>query len=341
MDRRNFIGLSTAAVAGAISSSSSVLHAGDPALYSSPPDPARELNPNTQWLREAKWGLFSHYLVHMPSAPVPEDMTGRKWNKKVNSFRIKEFGDQLTELKVPYFFITIGQGGGYFCSPSENYERLMGPSEGRLSERDLVGELAKELESRGIRMGVYLTSRTRKPEVQDLWLPVITEWSKRWGKTVSAWWLDGNRKVNPDYKSFTDAYKAGNPDSIVAYNTGPVGMNRDQLMPATEYEDYLAGECDYFLPTCGIRVFDGKEYYLGPNISGDQLHFLNFLGAWWGTGEPRFANDLVCSWTKHINDHSGTVSWDVPLSDEGIIQDNYYKQIKALSSSIANESHSE
>jgi len=108
-------------------------------------NPEKELNPNTQWLREAKWGLFTHYLVHMPSAPVPEDMTAEKWNKKVNSFQVKKFADQLVELKVPYFFITIGQGGGYYCSPNKTYERLFGSSNGKFSSRDLVLELAKEL----------------------------------------------------------------------------------------------------------------------------------------------------------------------------------------------------
>jgi hypothetical protein len=78
----------------------------------------KELNPNTKWLRDAKWGLFTHYLVHMPSAPVPENMSAEIWNKKVKSFQVKKFADQLSELKVPYFFITIGQGGGYYCSPN-------------------------------------------------------------------------------------------------------------------------------------------------------------------------------------------------------------------------------
>jgi hypothetical protein len=308
-------------------------------------NPDKELNPNTQWLRDAKWGLFAHYLVHMPSAPVPEDMTAEKWNAKVNSFDVKAFADQLVELHVPYFFITIGQGGGYFCSPNENYERLLGPSLGKLSKRDLIADLAEELVPRGIRLGVYLTSRTRKPELQEEWLQVITEWSKRWGTSVSAWWLDGNRTVNSDYKSFTDAFKSGNPNAIVAYNTGPVGMNRHQLLPATVHEDFLAGECDYFLPTSGIspkglvdrRIFhplESTDYYQGPNISGDQLHFLNFLGAWWGTGEPRFPNGLVNSWTKHVIDNSGAVTWDLPLSDEGIIPESYFKQVKALSEYI-------
>ena len=66
-------------------------------------------------------------------------------------------------------------------------------------------------------------------------------------------------------------------------------MNRKQLMPVTEHEDFLAGECDYTLPTCGItpevyrernvwNTLDSTDFYQGPNISGDQLHFLNFLG---------------------------------------------------------------
>ena len=51
-------------------------------------NPDKELNPNTKWLRDAKWGLFTHYLVHMPSAPVPGNMTAEIWNKKVNSFQV-------------------------------------------------------------------------------------------------------------------------------------------------------------------------------------------------------------------------------------------------------------
>ena len=348
MKRRTFIGLSAAAVVVMLAVLPCGLKAQDRAVENWKINPDKELNPNTKWLRDAKWGLFTHYLVHMPSAPVPEDMTAEKWNKKVNSFQIKKFADQLTELKVPYFFITIGQGGGYFCSPNDNYERLIEPSEGKLSERDLIADLAAELVPRGIKLGVYLTGRVRKPDSQEQWLQVITEWSKRWGTSVSAWWIDGNRNTNPDYKSFTEAFKSGNPNAIVAYNTGPVGMNRAQLIPATEYEDFLAGECDYFLPTSGIspkglvsrHIFhplNTTDYYQGPNISGDQLHFLNFLGAWWGTGEPRFSDALVISWTKHVIDHSGAVTWDLPLSDDGIIPENYFKQVKALSQSINNE----
>lgn len=311
-------------------------------------NPDKELNPNTKWLREAKWGLFSHYMVHMPSGPIPDEMNGEKWNVKVNSFQIEKFADQLTELKVPYFFITIGQGGNYYCSPNATFEKLFGPSDGKLSSRDLVLELAKELNSRGIKMGVYLPAKGRREsaEVQLKWREVITEWSVRWGDLVSAWWIDGAVFESPDvYKAYTEAFKSGNANAIVSYNVGAIGIKRQQMVPVTEYEDFLAGECDYVLPTIGNtpevyrerkvwNPLETTDFYKGPNVLGDQLHFLNFLGSWWSTGEPRFSEALIIGWTQHVIENSGAVTWDLPLSDEGIIPENYFKQVKALSKSI-------
>ena len=69
---------------------------------------------------------------------------------------------------------------------------------------------------------------------------------------------------------------------------------------------------------------------MGPNIAGDQLHFLTFLGSFWGLGEPRFPNELVVGGTKHINNHGGTISWDIPLTDSGIIPENHFKQLQVL-----------
>lgn len=300
-------------------------------------DPAKELNPNCQWLREAKWGLFAHYLAHPASTRVPTEMSAQRWNQKVASFRIKALADQLTELRAPYFFITIGQGGGYYCSPNQTYERLFGPSGGKLTTRDLVAELAKELPARGIRLGVYLPAvgRRESAEVQQKWREVITEWSERWGEAISAWWIDGAVYPSPDtFKAFTAAFRAGSPKALVSYNVGPLGMEPDPKLPVTVHEDFLAGETNWHLPVSGVRPWDGKKYYMGPNISGDQLHYLTFLGSFWGLGEPRFPDELVVGWTKHTNNHGGTVSWDVPLSDEGLIPVTHFRQIKVLGDSI-------
>ena len=341
MKRRKFIGLSAAGIAGTASAVPSVFHAGTLEEKSQEPITEKELNPNTLWLRDAKWGFFTHYLPHMPSDEIPDHMTGELWTKKVNSFNVKRFGQQLSELNTPYFFITIGQKRGWYCSPNKAYEEMFGNGEGCLTERDLVQELADELVPRGIRMCVYLPNggRNATSEEQGMFQQVIREWSERWGKSISAWWIDGGVFSGPDrYKEYSDAYKAGNPDALVSYNTGPIGMTRDLKKPATEYEDYTAGETNWHLPVSGFRPWDKKEYYLGPNISGDQLHFLTFMGSFWGYGsEPRFPDELVIGWNKHIANHGGTISWDVPLTDSGEITDPYMRQLDLLSKSLKNQ----
>jgi len=331
MKRRKLLRLSAALLTVTMAVLPSVLNAQKGIVENWQYNPDKELNPNTKWLREAKWGLFTHY--------IGSGHSGEEWNARVNSFQVKKFADQLTELKVPYFFITIGRSRS-FCSPNETYERLFGPSNGKLSDRDLVADLAAELIPRGIKLCLYINAvgRGESVERQGMWRQVITEWSERYGESISAWWIDGAAYQSPEvYEAYTAAFKAGNQKALVSYNVGPVGTNRDQLLPVSEHEDYLAGECDFILPTCGVRIFDGKKYYLGPNISGDQLHFLNFMGPWWGgnvQGEPRFSDDLVISWTKHINDHAGTVTWDLPLSHDGIMPNSFFKQVKALSNAI-------
>ncbi len=334
MKRRNFLGLSSAALAATLSAKSSVLQADFLERNFVEEDVEKKLNPKTKWLREARWGFFTHYLPHMPSDRVPDDMTGKLWNKKVNSFRVSDFGDQLSEIGAPYFFITIGQGGGYYCSPNSCYKPVFGSPDGRVTERDLVAELAVELVPRGIKMCVYLSAKhgMESASKREAYLQMIREWSERWGKSISAWWVDGGVLPTPEmYKDYTDAFKAGNKDVLIAYNTGPIGMTKDLKQPATDLEDYLAGETNWHLPVSGFRPWDQKKYYLGPNFSGDQLHFLTFLGTFWGTGDPRFPDELVNGWTKHTNLHGGTISWDVPLLDNGIIPEKHFRQLKVLS----------
>ena len=64
MKRRNFLALSTAAAAGVLDYSSSILVADSGEGDGREHIAKKELNPNTNWLREANWGLFIHYLAH-------------------------------------------------------------------------------------------------------------------------------------------------------------------------------------------------------------------------------------------------------------------------------------
>src|SRR5678816_2766465 len=152
------------------------------------------------WLREARYGLMVHFLPQGPD-----------WEKAVNEFDVNVFADDAKAAGAKYVLFTLGQNSGYYCSPNATYERYAGYREHeRCSRRDLPLELADALSKRGIRLMLYLPSRSPQqdpkamaglsdvgewePAPQEFtrkWSEVIREWSQRYGRRVSGWWFDG------------------------------------------------------------------------------------------------------------------------------------------------------
>ncbi len=120
----------------------------------------------------------------------------------------------------------------------------------------------------------------------------------------------------PNFKTFVAAMKAGNPDSMVAFNPGV----KNPVISLTEYEDYTAGEI----------AWDFPMYHPGLWPKNKQYHILSFLGSLWGQGEPRFPTEFVVGYTRHIKSHGGVVSWDVRINYNGLIKDAFLKQLRAI-----------
>jgi len=59
------------------------------------------------WLKEAKFGVFVHYLGEGPN-----------WNERVESFDVEKFVEQLQRTATGYLILTLGQNSGYYCSPN-------------------------------------------------------------------------------------------------------------------------------------------------------------------------------------------------------------------------------
>ena len=86
----------------------------------------------------------------------------------------------------------------------------------------------------------------RLVEFQRNWEDVIRDWSLRWGRDVSGWWIDGCYFADamyrfddpPNFASFAAALKAGNPNAIVAFNPGV----KVPVVAHSKHEDYVAGE---------------------------------------------------------------------------------------------------
>ncbi|NLG50749.1 MAG: hypothetical protein GX552_11610 [Chloroflexi bacterium] len=307
---------------------------------------------NTDWFRDARWGVFTHYLTGSQTS-------AEEWNAQVNAFDVEGLARQLEQIRAPYYFITIGQNSGHYCAPNSTYDELVGIAPSKCSQRDLIADLYEALAPRGITLMVYLpsgapaadpvamqrlnwrwgfegdwptaweTTRTgeRLVEFQLKWEAIIREWSLRWGHRVAGWWFDGcyfademyRHPEPPNFASFAAAAKAGNPDSLVAFNPGVLVP----VISHSEHEDYTAGEISDAFPVCPGRWVDDAQY-----------HILSYLGERWGKGDPRFPDEFVIGYTKHVNAHEGVVTWDVPISKGGLIPQPFVRQLTVLSEAL-------
>jgi len=307
------------------------------------------------WFRQAKWGVFTHYLTG-------PDTTAENWNKQVDSFDVKALANQLKSTGAKYYFITIGQNSGHYCSPNATYDKYVGISPSKCSKRDLIADLYEALNPKGIKLMVYFPSgapaadkvaddklqwewgfkgdwpswtnnwpnpsdplRTGKrlAEFQKMWEEIIREWSTRWGKKVCGWWVDGcyfpdemyRHPDAPNFQSFAEAMRAGNPDAIVAFNPGVFAP----VQTMTDQEDFTAGETADAFPICP-----------GSKVSQAQYHILSYLGTNWSSGKPRFTDEFAIGYTKDVTNKGGVITWDVPIKSDGKIPQEFINQLKAI-----------
>jgi hypothetical protein len=313
----------------------------------------------TDWFKDAGWGVFCHYLADTASNSQPIDLTPDGWNRRVAAFDVSGFADQIESARARYCFLTIGQNSGFFCAPNATYDGYVGITPSKCSERDLIADLSDELGRRGIPLLVYLPAgapaadpiaverlgwewgyeggwphghevRTynRLLDFQLKWESVIIEWSERWGSQVRGWWVDGCYFADemyrdcdpPNFASFADAMRAGNPDSIVAFNPGV----KYPIITLTQEEDYTAGEIN----ECEQVQCEGRW------VGGAQWHMLSYLGETWGRGEPRYTDAQAIGFTQDAMAQEGVVSWDVPIQHSGLIPEPFAAQLRALGKEI-------
>jgi hypothetical protein len=301
------------------------------------------------WMKDAKFGVMTHYLADWQARVNHLTMSVDEWNKLVDNFDVEQMATQLQSAGVTYYQISIGQNSGYYLAPNPTYDKITGIQPSKCSKRDLVADLYEALHKRGIRLMVYLPSGGPggdkvadaalewrngpypNREFQLKWQQVISDWSKRWGNKVSGWWFDGcyfpnsmYRGEPPNFASFAAAARAGNPDAAVAFNPGVVY----RILSMTPHEDFTAGEIDKPDRVTIRRSADGK-------MDGVQIHMLSYLGETWGRGTPRFTNEQVINFSKKLWDAGGAVTWDVPVELTGKISPPFLDQLRALRTAAA------
>lgn len=299
----------------------------------------------TDWLHEAKWGVFIHYLAARASSSGGAETDSATWNRRVDAFDVRGLVGQLLEIRAKYCVLTLGQNSGHYCVPNATYDRITGIRPSKCARRDLVEELHDALAPHGIRLMVYMTAGVPEFEpvaverfewarggrcaaFQRKWESVIREWSLRWGRKVSGWWFDGcyfndemyKHPEEPNFKSFAAAIRAGNPDSLIAWNPGVV------YPPCTvdEEEDYTAGE------VADLSLVDAP----GRRVGHAQFQVLTYLGGFWGEPPIRFTTAEAVAQTLAITNHGGVITWDAPPTYEGLLNPDAMAVFKEIGKAV-------
>lgn len=296
-------------------------------------------NPNTDWFSRAKYGVFIHFL---PS--------GAAGLKQVEQFDVKALAGQLEDMGAGYVVLTLGQNSGYFCSPNAAYAKQTGyvPGE-RCALRDLPLDLHRELQSKGIRLLLYLPCQTPNqdaraqksfglpegPRDQPLdaafaakWSEVIQEWADRYGDRVAGWWFDGayehihfNEAIAARYAA---AVKHGHPGALVTFNPGV------KMVRWTKAEDYTAGELNE-----PLTVIPTERW-----LQGSQWHALTYLGDSWGQRNTRFTDDQWVDWAKKVTARQGVLTldmgpnYDAAAGPVGQLAAAQVKQVQAIRAAL-------
>lgn len=318
-----------------------------PATLRAQPTPQR-----AAWMREARWGVMTHFLADWRARTDREPASVEHWNDLIEHFDVEALADQLKSVGAGYYLISIGQNSGYYLSPNAAYDRFTGITPSKCSHRDLVADLTTALASRGIKLMVYLPAGApagdriaceklewkngayRNREFQLKWEAVIREWSLRWGPKVSGWWFDGcfwpnqmyRTEEAPNFASFAAAARAGNPASALAFCPGQV----NRTLSLTPHEDYIAGEIDKLDLWSPKRHADGL-------MDGAQVHVLTYLGQHWGQGTPRFDEAQIVAFTRKVAAEGGIITWDTPIQKGGTFAPEFLAQLHAIGAALAGD----
>jgi alpha-L-fucosidase len=314
--------------------------------------------PRTQWFQQAKWGVFMHYMGDtVCKDPTVETWNQAVDSFDVEGLadQLASAGAGYFVLTLGQnsgFFCApnAAYDGFVGITPSKCARRdlpadlaaalkkrgirLMVYLPAGAPDRDKEAMQKLEWQNGKFPFWNYKDGKPRGEDsrlvsFQQKWESVIADWSKRWGGNVSGWWFDGcyfpdamyRHPDAPNFESFAAAARAGNPDSIVAFNPGV----ENPIITLTPAEDYTAGE---------INAPD-KVKCDGPRVGTAQLHMLSYLGPNWCQKPPRFTAEQTVQYTRSITDKGGVVTWDVPPDGPtGKMLPEFLTQLQAIGKAL-------
>ena len=302
---------------------------------------------------------FLHDYINTVAANQAERIqSGETWEQFLSTFNVAAYVQDVRDSGASWILLTMGQNDGYMLGPNTTYDTIAGVAAGTRTPRtrDLPAEIADALAVYGIKTMLYIPANppnsadrngtdcaitiafgytcgqdgVPSQDTMAKWQSVIREYSERYAGKVAGWWMDGMfPSVQPAYTDFTkpgnyaslaSALKAGNPNRIIAFNSG-LGSNNHQNQSV--YEDYTPGESNNLgsLPSNG-RWADQSQ--------GQQWFDWTYLGSSWGRGGTGKNTNSLTSWVNQATDLGGAVNLDTKVNRFGRLDPAQLGQLRQV-----------
>ncbi len=299
---------------------------------------ARKRRASTDWFATSGYGVMFHWT----DLSQPREGSKKSYPEAVRDFDVRAFAEMVQETGAAYVLFTVNHANPHCPAPIRSWEKVQ---PGWTTQRDLIGEIADQLNQRGIKLMLYFAShifgkmgKATAEEYFDIHERVLTEIGLRYSKKVTGYWLDAwyqslEQYPNISFERLFKALKAGNPDRIVAYNFWIYPVE-------TKWQEYWAGEI-------GAPQKPAASQYLGDGAGkGLQYHTLLMLDAPWVHDKPhaemespRFADQQLISYVKACMANKGVVTLNLGIFQDGTIGKETLRQMQSLRKAIRSKAN--
>lgn len=322
------------------------------------------------WMRPGQYGIFVHYQYRIllgysiktkPQFPDPAEMTSKGWNRLVDGFNAQGFAEQMQAANAGWVIFCLDDH--YFawpCAPNRAFDDFTGYAPGaKCSRRDLILDVAHELNARGIKLIVYfagLNGYMKEPKVsaglkepaegrgglnqkippsqecRHLRLAILKEYAERYKEIIAGWWFDGMeantyQDTPEDWWAIEHIVHAANPKAVIAFSFG----SNEQGCLKPGIDDFTAGD------TWSKQDLKRLTPANLPPESGLLWHGKIYCGnVYHGQGNAnQFSDQELVDWIRTCHRQGGICTLDWPLDPEsGLLKDFGYAQLKRIALAV-------
>ena len=286
---------------------------------------------DTEWLVKKSYGLMFHWT----SQSVNADGSNKPYEQAVNEFDVVQFANMVEETGAGYVIFTIGHAEQYCPAPIKSWEKC---HPGKTTKRDLIREIADELNKKDILFICYLhslgTARFRTQNNNDFFNTfddILSEIGNRYKKSLSGYWFDCWYQIfegYPDipFEKFYKITKKGNKNRIICLNSW--------VYPSVSpWQDYWAGETasPIAIPVNGFL----KE---GP-VTDLRYQVLLVMEPYWvqekaEMPEPRFSSKQLVDYINSCSENGGAVTVNMGIYQNGKVGEKALQVMREVKEQI-------